>query len=34
LDPGPTIRKFRIVQTEGTREVSREVDFYNLDAVI
>lgn len=29
-----TIRKFRIVQTEGSREVSREVDFYNLDAVI
>lgn len=34
LDPGPTIRKLRIVQTEGTREVSREVDFCNLDAVI
>jgi hypothetical protein len=29
-----TIRKFRIVQTEGTRAVSREVDFYNLDAII
>ncbi len=29
-----TIRKFRIVQTEGTREVSREVEFYNLDAII
>lgn len=29
-----TIRKNRIVQTEGTREVSREVDFYNLDAII
>ncbi len=29
-----TIRNFRIVQTEGTREVSREVDFYNLDAII
>jgi hypothetical protein len=29
-----TIRKFRIVQTEGSREVSREVDFYNLDAII
>jgi hypothetical protein len=29
-----TIRKIRIVQTEGTREVSREVDFYNLDAII
>jgi hypothetical protein len=29
-----TIRKIRIVQTEGTREVAREVDFYNLDAII
>lgn len=29
-----TIRNFRIVQTEGTRVVSREVDFYNLDAII
>jgi len=29
-----TIRKFRTVQTEGKREVSRSVDFYNLDAII
>lgn len=29
-----TIRKFRIVQTEGQREVARDVDFYNLDAII
>ena len=29
-----TLRKFRIVQTEGSREVSRSVDFYNLDAII
>ena len=29
-----TIRKFRIVQTEGNREVQRAVDFYNLDAII
>ncbi len=29
-----TIRKFRIVQTEGSREVSRNVDFYDLDAII
>jgi len=29
-----TIRKFRIVQLEGSREVSREVEFYNLDAII
>ena len=34
LDEKATIRKFRIVQTEGTRQVNREVDHYNLDAVI
>ena len=32
LDPEATIRKFRIVQTEGMRRVSREVDHYDLDA--
>jgi hypothetical protein len=34
LRPESTIRKFRIVQTEGSREVAREVDFYNLDVII
>ena len=34
LDREATIRKFRIVQTEGARKVEREVDHYNLDAVI
>jgi hypothetical protein len=29
-----TIRKNRIVQKEGNREVSRKLDFYNLDAII
>jgi len=29
-----TIRKIRIVQKEGNRDVSRDVDFYNLDAII
>ncbi len=29
-----TIRKFRIVQKEGNRDVARNVDFYNLDAII
>src|SRR5665647_2789778 len=29
-----TIRKFRTVQSEGGRDVSRNVDFYNLDAII
>ncbi len=33
-DPEATIRKFRIVQTEGAREVSREVDAYNLDVIL
>jgi hypothetical protein len=34
LNEMATIRKNRIVQTEGAREVSRDVDFYNLDAII
>ena len=34
LAPTSTIRKYRIVQTEGRREVSRMVDFYNLDLII
>jgi hypothetical protein len=34
LNEMSTIRKFRIVQTEGSREVAREVEFYNLDAII
>lgn len=29
-----TIRKIRIVQREGDRKVEREVNFYNLDAII
>jgi len=34
LAPEATIRKYRIVQTEGERTVSRIVDFYNLDMII
>jgi hypothetical protein len=34
ITDGATLRKFRIVQTEGSREVGRDVDFYNLDAII
>ena len=30
LRPEATIRKYRIVQTEGERQVFREVDFYGL----
>jgi len=33
-EPAATIRKFRTVQTEGKREVSRLVDFYNLDVIL
>jgi len=29
-----TIRKFRIVQKEGNREVVRDIDYYNLDVII
>lgn len=34
LQEEATIRKFRIVQTEGTRQVSREVKHYNLQMII
>jgi len=34
LDKYATVRKFRIVQTEGKREVEREIDYYNLDVTI
>jgi len=29
-----TIRKIRIVQKEGSRNVGRDVEFYDLDAII
>lgn len=34
LSTEATIRNFLIVQTEGKREVSREVSFYNLDMIL
>jgi len=34
VEEGSTIRKFRIVQQEGSRQITREVDHYNLDVVI
>ncbi len=34
LNEKSTIRKSRIVQKEGKRDVEREVNFYNLDAII
>jgi hypothetical protein len=34
LQEESTVRKFRIVQLEGERQVSREIDYYHLDAII
>lgn len=34
LTPEATLRKIWRVQTEGNREVRREIGFYNLDAII
>ena len=34
LDPGATIRKFRIVRDEGDRQVTRMIDHYALDAIL
>jgi hypothetical protein len=34
LDTGATIRNFRIVRIEGKREVSREIEHYNLAAIL
>ena len=34
LDTDSTVRKFRTVQIEGKREVERELEYYNLDAII
>ena len=34
LEETATIRKFRIVQTEGSRQVQREVNHYNLQMII
>ncbi len=34
LQKDSTIRNFRIVQKEGSREVARNIDFYRLEAII
>ncbi|UAN46082.1 virulence RhuM family protein [Serratia sp. JSRIV001] len=34
LEQNATIRKFRIVRQEGTRQVSREIEHYNLEAIL
>ena len=34
LSPEATLRRIWRVQREGNREVRREIEFYNLDAII
>ncbi|MDD5687645.1 MAG: virulence protein RhuM/Fic/DOC family protein [Elusimicrobia bacterium] len=34
LEKHATIRKFRIVQKEGKRQIERDIEFYNLDIII
>jgi prophage maintenance system killer protein len=34
LEENATVRNFRTVRTEGKREVSRELEYYNLDMII
>jgi hypothetical protein len=34
LSPEATVRDFRIVQTEGERQVSREMEHYSLHMII
>src|SRR5580704_17957287 len=34
LDKDSTVAKNATVQTEGEREVTREIEFYNLDAIL
>jgi hypothetical protein len=34
INPEPTIRKFRIVRQEGSRQVARVIEHYNLEAIL
>ncbi|RJO66023.1 MAG: hypothetical protein C4523_14190 [Myxococcales bacterium] len=34
LEPGATLAKFATVQTEGERQVTRAIEYYNLDVII
>lgn len=34
LHPDATVKKYLTVQTEGTRNVTREIEYYNLDMII
>jgi len=34
LDPKATVKEYLTVQVEGTRQVERQIDYYNLDVII
>jgi hypothetical protein len=34
LNAAATVRSYRIVQTEGARQIARSVEFYNLEAIL
>ncbi len=34
LEAAATIRKYRIVRREGTREVARQIEHFNLEAIL
>lgn len=34
LDRGATVKEYLTVQKEGTREVQRKIEYYNLDAIL
>lgn len=34
IEQNATIRKFRIVRQEGSRQVTREIEHYNLEAIL
>ena len=34
IEARATIRKFRMVRREGSRDVEREIEHYNLDAIL
>ena len=34
LDASATVRKFRTVRQEGRRQVERQLEYYNLEAII
>jgi len=34
LEAKATVANFATVQTEGTRQVSRDVEYYNINAII